>query len=701
MALTIGQFLAQQSANPDTPDSPYTPAKSLLEIDLPEVPFQPQGPAPVPQPPPVGLSSPAAVPPPPNVTVSTPSALPPPPAVQLSSPAALPPEVAPPPTGPAALPPPPAVQLSVPANLPPEIAPPHSIPANLPPEPAPAPSIPATLPQPPSVVFSQPSQLPQPPVFNPDPNQAFNDPQNPATKIPPPPVFNADPDQAFNDPQNPAKKIPPPPVIEKDPDQAFKDPVNPAMKIPDPVGFNPDTGYKIFPDSYSHIGGAAAGDLALDPELYDRQLDRTFRLPPGKLATHALTQVGLFALNVFGTVWNPAMVDPPPIGQGFIMPALDLGFDGKTELLQVQIGALVDEALDDKLDRLTDTSLTNRGSGILATLPPSDSLSRIFENTKRSVANAAGDIRRSTTALKDPLVHSAFTDGIIPMAFKEDNEFGFRKFSSKTGDGSGGDTGNDDAAYVPLSFADLRPIQGQESQYRVVYFRPLITNFAESFSPEWNKAQYLGRVDPVASYQGTGRSISLGFKLVAFGPEDVRTIYQKLHWLTSMVYPSYNSDVSYNSGPVIRMRIGDVINGQNPFATEGARGLPGIIESLDFDYSDKLWELKNHWKVPREVDVALSFTVLHDMPVGIAGQGLFGGIGNFRSGANKGIWYPAKVTSNEDLDAGVANPREFLNARNEFFRKVGSKDDFRYDTFEGIDGSSTPHGPKPPKPPVF
>lgn len=259
----------------------------------------------------------------------------------------------------------------------------------------------------------------------------------------------------------------------------------------------------------------------------------------------------------------------------------------------------------------------------------SDKLANIFQLERQKVIPdewrpKAGLAKDSGINLSDDsLFKSAFANGIIPVKFKADNSFGF--IATDAGQ-SPSEKIPDDEAYVPLSFMDLRPYS---KAYRTVFFRPFITNFSEDFSPEWNKQNFYGRTDVVATYQSTGRVIQLGFQIVAFGPEDVKVIYQKLNWLTSMVYPEYDSDLVFRSGPVVRMRVGDVINAIGP---EGGRGLPGIIESLNFDYNDAIWELKEDFKVPRNIKVSLTFRVLHDRPIGIGAEGRFGGIGEFKDG---------------------------------------------------------------------
>lgn len=631
--ILLGQFLASRLRNPDTANDPYDPTtESALEDPrlLPNPGLVAATPSPLPPPPAVQLSSPAGLPAPLSVTLGSPADLPQPPVVVVSNPSILP---SPPPVtihSPAVLPPPPPVIEADPAVLPPPPPVQSAVPQVLPPPPPVVQSQPATLPAPPPFSPESPDVLPVPPPFSPEsPDQLPPPPpvvlSAPADLPEPPPVNTAVPTVL---PDPPAAVLAQPSQLPPPPD------FSPAIGLPvDPNVVNPqptiDSGYfKFFSpeDPYSPIfGGADAGSLAADPVLYARHLERLKRLPPGKLVAHSLVQVGLWAQNVYGNVWNPAMLAPPPVGQSFMPPALDL-FTSADEIKQMQLGqkVFVDAALDGTpVDPNFRFSVTV-GQGKVGTEPtvttitPSGRLTRAFQNIKQKNPLGAVNSLMGIDTVEDPLFKSklAFENGVIPMRLKGDNNYGFRTFKRGQGDQT-----DDDSVYVPLSFTDLRPIG---DTFRTVYFRPLITGLAEDFMAEWNKGSYFGRVDPVASYQGTTRTITLSFKLVAFGPEDVKTIYQKIHWLGSMVYPEYDSNLMYKSGPVTRLRVGDVINGLGP---EGGRGLAGIIESLSFDYAEALWELKKGWKVPRNVDVSLTFTVLHDTPIGRGADGQFGGLG--------------------------------------------------------------------------
>lgn len=346
-----------------------------------------------------------------------------------------------------------------------------------------------------------------------------------------------------------------------------------------------------------------------------------------------------------------------------------------------KIGSLVDDAMAGEDGNFLATGPEDLRT-ILDSKRNADKIKNMFQIDRQKVIPDEWRAKEDIAALDglpfvNELEQSAFSRGIIPVKFKGDSKFGF---IVTTQGQAPSEKIPDDEAYVPLSFTDLRP---HNASYRTVFFRPFITNFSEDFSPEWNKQNFYGRTDAVATYQSTGRVVQLGFKVVAFGPEDVKTIYQKLNWLTSMVYPEYDSDLVFKSGPVVRMRIGDVINAIGP---EGGRGLPGIIESLSFDYNDSIWELKKDFKVPRNINVALTFHILHDRPIGIGAEGKFGGIGEFKDGK----YVPPSGQSSGGSSAGDSSEKSAeIKKGMDAFRIVGgdsADDDMNnYERLENVD----------------
>lgn len=419
---------------------------------------------------------------------------------------------------------------------------------------------------------------------------------------------------------------------------------------------------------HSPTGGGGPGTRALDPTLYIKSLINIGNaLGKEGIALFTLENSILWSMNPNGSVFNPLYFinrapiinslvnvgiapehrDVVDIMDGVLVRAIENSgeyerqfgaLNESTPLLpQSEVPSLsVDEIVDDILDGNAKTYLQN------STLQVSNVSSAGAEDTvntgpvKRKVFRPLDVLFTKTPDrlgfkptpqntvtsrnFRDPsttnLGRSSFSRGIMPMDFpgEDDTNAIITRDPQRPQD-----IIDDDVAYVPVSFTDLRPLSGDGS-FRTIYFRPIITSLTENLSPEWDKKGAFGRTDPVGTYASTTRTVSLGLELHAFAPEDLDVIYKKLNWLSSLVYPEYDKELLMKSGPVCRMRVGDVIK-------SNGLGVPGFIESLDFDYSDSIWEIKKDHKVPRSVRVSLTFQVLHDTVIGRHSNGNFGGIG--------------------------------------------------------------------------
>jgi hypothetical protein len=165
---------------------------------------------------------------------------------------------------------------------------------------------------------------------------------------------------------------------------------------------------------------------------------------------------------------------------------------------------------------------------------------------------------------------------------------------------------SDSENYMPFMFEDLR------IPNNLLYFRAFLKpGMAEAFAPQWSENNYYGRTDPIPVYGGTTRTVDLSFDIVAWGPKDLPVMYKKLQKLQSMVYPLYDDKGFIQSGPIVRIRVGDLI------CAADNKGLPGYITSLDFSYDESIWNIKQDFKVPRNVTVSIAFTIIHERNPGL------------------------------------------------------------------------------------
>ena len=87
---------------------------------------------------------------------------------------------------------------------------------------------------------------------------------------------------------------------------------------------------------------------------------------------------------------------------------------------------------------------------------------------------------------------------------------------------------------------------------------------------------------------------------------------------TGLCYPAYDSTGLYQTGPIARIRLGNILK-------SGGAGITCAITSLDINYDETTWEIIPSVQIPRIVNVSISCQVLHEFAVGIS-DGMFGGV---------------------------------------------------------------------------
>lgn len=395
--------------------------------------------------------------------------------------------------------------------------------------------------------------------------------------------------------------------------------------------------------------GTAPYAGALDTSVLTRWLKDLVDFDPGKVLRFQTEQTVLAAMNpsvarVFDPSYFAKLLLPGSMGHATTTLDTQLGrtmsdvIDERDAVLRAIVSTALDrpggppdvfgpsnlaEHNDDfSIERFVDVALSEKFDPTLPATVDNGVLrydaAKYFETRDRFGAQPAlGSAKLAATRgeLKTDarLRRSAALGGVIRVGVE--NELDDGSVVSRTHDAADGTVRDgllssgidDDDARVPLSFTDLRNLP--DKNYRTVYFQPMNLTVSENISPEYTEQNAFGRVDSVVTYVKTSRSYSVSFEMHVFAPEDLARMYKKLNHLKSMVYPTYSADGLLRSGPVVKMRIGDL-------ARTDSGGVPGIIKSLGIDFNEALWELKRGMKVPRSCSVSLEFLVLHEGPVG-------------------------------------------------------------------------------------
>ena len=135
---------------------------------------------------------------------------------------------------------------------------------------------------------------------------------------------------------------------------------------------------------------------------------------------------------------------------------------------------------------------------------------------------------------------------------------------------SGTSTGElDDIDFITLKFYSI-PL-GKTSQFRCT-----VTGLSETFSPSWDSYKFLGNPFSNYTYSGIERSVTFNFKVYSLNANEHKVVWDKLNFLTGLVYPQgYDSDSTALTPPFIRFTLGDLFNNKI-----------GFIESLSYTYDD-------------------------------------------------------------------------------------------------------------------
>ena len=158
---------------------------------------------------------------------------------------------------------------------------------------------------------------------------------------------------------------------------------------------------------------------------------------------------------------------------------------------------------------------------------------------------------------------------------------------------------------MPFYFKDMR-------DGAFVFFRAYIEGLTENISPSYASHNYIGRSEPVYTYERAEREISFTLKLIAQTSNELKMIYKKMNRLTSMCYPEYVDEGETGYGnrmkpPLAKLRMGELFGKSN-------KELMGYIKSVSYavDNSATYETNPETGRVPTQVITTIGYQVIHD-----------------------------------------------------------------------------------------
>ena len=209
-----------------------------------------------------------------------------------------------------------------------------------------------------------------------------------------------------------------------------------------------------------------------------------------------------------------------------------------------------------------------------------------------------------------------------------------------------------------------------------VKFKGWVTDFSDSFNSSWNEQTVYGRMDPLATFQGTSRTISMGFAVVSKNLSEAKTNLSQINRLIEFLYPMYTGSERSNqntlkAAPLLGLRwtnlimnsadgkeligwidgvdyspdisAGSFLDGStSPDFTEGIPPIIDIYEAGNMTPigTKQVVPMKNTKSmIPKQVSLSFTFHVVHTHLMG---------------------WTPEKIFSNSSVDFKFPNNQSLV-----------------------------------------
>jgi len=157
---------------------------------------------------------------------------------------------------------------------------------------------------------------------------------------------------------------------------------------------------------------------------------------------------------------------------------------------------------------------------------------------------------------------------------------------------------------------------------RAVRFKAFLDSFEDAYASNWNEEDVYGRMDPIATFQSTKRTLSFGFDVPSACYAEAVANFRKLELLIALLYPGYSGGGAnaISSAPLFKVSFSNWINNGTGGSVKES-GLVGAIKGFNFspDLESGVWD-DPQFVTPKLFKVSVDMTVLHTHSLGWNGS---------------------------------------------------------------------------------
>lgn len=181
--------------------------------------------------------------------------------------------------------------------------------------------------------------------------------------------------------------------------------------------------------------------------------------------------------------------------------------------------------------------------------------------------------------------------------------------------------------------------QDTRSSSNSVSFKAFLNSFSQNFTSNWNTEQVMGRMDDIATFKNTTRSMSISWEIPSIDHTDASINLKRCNSLISLMYPTYKHGAAntMSKAPFIRLKYANMVS------TPDGNGLLGYLTSLNWNPVLEMGSFHHNGNIyPKVITISVEFVVLHD---GVKGEtGYFDGHPDDNFGLDKNLQFPFRGT---------------------------------------------------------
>ncbi len=156
------------------------------------------------------------------------------------------------------------------------------------------------------------------------------------------------------------------------------------------------------------------------------------------------------------------------------------------------------------------------------------------------------------------------------------------------------------------------------SKKQSVKFKAFLTDYTDTFTPQFNQTEVIGRMDPISIYKNTKRDVSISWSVPAASSSESILNLKRCSDLMSMTYPTFRGRTPATP-PLFKIKVMNLLRSpQNPDGDARLSGVPGVISNFSFvpNFEAGFYESTRGEIYPMSFDLTCTISIIHDHALG-------------------------------------------------------------------------------------